>query len=248
MPRRSQRRSPVGFGLVGIAAVAAMAITIDAQAPQPAAPKKVTVIKAARLIDGQGAPRSPIRWSSSKTTASRGSARGFRSRRAQRSSTLATPRCCRADRLPHPRHRPARRELLRGHVPPSRHRRRGGRPRLRAAHAATPASRPCATSARASSSTSPCATPSTAARWPARACRPPALAIERHRRPRRPDRLLALPALRGDHQHRRRRRRDPQAGPHRGQVRRRRHQGHRRPRACSRRKSRSARRSSRRRR
>ena len=34
--------------------VAALAITIAGQAPQPAAPKKVTVIKAARLIDGQG--------------------------------------------------------------------------------------------------------------------------------------------------------------------------------------------------
>ncbi len=40
--------------LVGSAAVAALAITIAAQTPQPAAPKKVTVIKAARLIDGQG--------------------------------------------------------------------------------------------------------------------------------------------------------------------------------------------------
>ena len=40
--------------LVGVAAVAALAVTIAGQAPQPAAPKKVTVIKAARLIDGQG--------------------------------------------------------------------------------------------------------------------------------------------------------------------------------------------------
>ena len=44
----------VRLGQVGTAAVAAMAITIAAQTPQPAAPKKVTVVKAARLIDGQG--------------------------------------------------------------------------------------------------------------------------------------------------------------------------------------------------
>ena len=41
-------------GLVGTAAVAALAITIAGQAPQPAAPKKVTVIKVIREITGLG--------------------------------------------------------------------------------------------------------------------------------------------------------------------------------------------------
>ena len=41
-------------GLVGVVVSAALAVTMAGQTPQPTAPKKITVIKAARLIDGQG--------------------------------------------------------------------------------------------------------------------------------------------------------------------------------------------------
>ena len=41
-------------GVAGLIGALALAATTTGQAPQPATPKKVTVIKAARLIDGQG--------------------------------------------------------------------------------------------------------------------------------------------------------------------------------------------------
>ena len=41
-------------GLFAVVTVAALAVSVVGQAPQPTAPKKVTVLKAARLIDGQG--------------------------------------------------------------------------------------------------------------------------------------------------------------------------------------------------
>ena len=43
-----------GAGLSVVVAVAALAVSVVGQAPQPPAPKKVTVLKAARLLDGQG--------------------------------------------------------------------------------------------------------------------------------------------------------------------------------------------------
>ena len=43
-----------GAGLLAVVAVAALAVGVVGQAPQPTAPKKVTVLKAARLVDGQG--------------------------------------------------------------------------------------------------------------------------------------------------------------------------------------------------
>jgi imidazolonepropionase-like amidohydrolase len=41
-------------GLVAVVTVAALAASVVGQTPQPTAPKKVTVLKAARLLDGQG--------------------------------------------------------------------------------------------------------------------------------------------------------------------------------------------------
>ena len=43
-----------GAGLLAVVTVAALAVSVVGQAPQPTAPKKVTVLKAARLLDGQG--------------------------------------------------------------------------------------------------------------------------------------------------------------------------------------------------
>jgi imidazolonepropionase-like amidohydrolase len=55
VPRRSRTRPSLGqVGVVGVLAAGALAVTLAGQSPQPAPPKKVTVIKAARLIDGQG--------------------------------------------------------------------------------------------------------------------------------------------------------------------------------------------------
>ena len=174
-----------------------LAASVPGQSPTAcAARRRSTVVKAARLIDGQGgAPlanpvvvdRKRPHHARRRGLAASRRGRGDRPRRRHAAAGL--------HRLPHPPHRPARRELLRRHVRSEPHRRRGDRARLCQAHARGRVHDVRDVGAGRVHRRRDAQRHQPRRHRRVRGCRWPTLARERDRRPRRPVGVLAVPVV-----------------------------------------------------